>query len=148
MGLPGTVARIALGVSLSLLVAATALAQGLSNLNSVERRAIRSVIEAQIGAFRADDGERAFGLAAPSIRGIFRTADNFMAMVRQGYEPVYRPRDVRFGDLVDVEQTQVQKVYVTAPDGKQVLALYSMERQADGSWRISGCMLAEPEDEV
>src|SRR5687767_5704185 len=144
MGLPGTVTRILLSLCLSLAIAGTALAQGLSNLNVVERRAIRSVIEAQISAFRADDGERAFGFAAPSIRGIFRTADNFMAMVRRGFEPVYRPRDVRFGDLVDVEQTLVQKVFVTAPDGKQVLALYSMERQSDGSWRISGCMLAEP----
>jgi hypothetical protein len=148
MGLPGTVTRILLSLCLSLAIAGTALAQGLSNLNVVERRAIRSVIEAQINAFRADDGERAFGFAAPSIRGIFRTADNFMAMVRRGFEPVYRPRDVRFGDLVDVEQTLVQKVFVTAPDGKQVLALYSMERQSDGSWRISGCMLAEPDDEV
>ena len=148
MALPGTVTRFLLSLCLSLLVAGTALAQGLSKLNGVERRAIRSVIEAQISAFRADDGERAFGFAAPSIRGIFRTADNFMAMVRQGYAPVYRPRDVRFGDLVDVEQTLVQKVYVTSPDGRQVLALYSMERQSDGSWRISGCTLTEPEDEV
>jgi hypothetical protein len=148
MALPGTVTRILFSLCLSLAVAGTALAQGLSNLNNVERRAIRSVIESQISAFRADDSERAFGFAAPSIRGIFRTADNFMAMVRRGFEPVYRPRDVRFGDLVDVEQSLVQKVYVTAPDGKQVLALYSMERQSDGSWRISGCTLAEPDDEV
>jgi hypothetical protein len=148
MAMPRIVIRILLSSCLALLVAQSALAQGLSSLPSTERRAIRSVIESQISAFRADDGERAFGFASPSIRGIFRTADNFMAMVRRGYEPVYRPRDVRFGDLVDVEQALVQKVYVTAPDGKQVLALYSMERQADGSWRISGCMLAEPEDEV
>jgi hypothetical protein len=148
MALPGTVTRILLSLCLSLLVAGTAMAQGLSTIPGTERRAIRSVIEAQISAFRADDGERAFSFAAPSIRGIFLTADNFMAMVRRGYEPVYRPRDVRFGDLIDVEQTLVQKVIVTTPDGKQVLALYSMERQSDGSWRISGCMLAEPDDEV
>jgi hypothetical protein len=27
-----------------------------------------------------------------------------------------------------------------------VLALYSMEREADGSWRISGCTLVEAEE--
>jgi ketosteroid isomerase-like protein len=130
------------------LAATPVLAQSPSNLPGPEKRAIRSVIEAQIGAFRADDGERAFGYAAPNIRGIFRTAENFMAMVRRGYQPVYRPRDVAFGDLVVVEATQVQKVYVVGPDGKRVLALYAMERQADGTWRIAGCSLAEPEDEV
>ena len=132
----------------ALLAAAPAFAQNPSNLPAPEKRAIRTVIEAQINAFRSDDGERAFGLASPNIRGIFRTADNFMAMVRKGYLPVYRPRNVRFGDLVEDEGTLVQKVFVTAPDGTEVLALYVMERQADGTWRVNGCMLATPDDEV
>jgi hypothetical protein len=68
--------------------------------------------------------------------------------VRNGYQPVYRPREVRFGDLVDLDGALIQKVDVTGPDGRRALALYVMERQADGSWRINGCMLAEPEDEV
>ncbi len=132
----------------AVLAAAPALAQAPSNLPGPEKRAIRSVIEAQINAFRSDDGERAFGYASPHIRGLFRTADNFMAMVRNGYQPVYRPRTVRFGDLVEDEGTLVQKVFVTAPDGTEVLALYVMERQGDGSWRVNGCMLATPDDEV
>lgn len=133
---------------LALLAAAPALAQTPSNLPAPEKRAIRTVIEGQINAFRSDDGERAFGFASPNIRGIFRTADNFMAMVRNGYQPVYRPRTVRFGDLVEDEGTLVQKVFVTAPDGSEVLALYVMERQGDGTWRVNGCMLTKPDDEV
>ena len=132
----------------ALLAATPALAQNQSNLPATEKRAIRTVIESQMNAFRSDDGERAFGYASPYVRGLFRTPDNFMSMVRNGYQPVYRPRDVRFGDLVDIDTTLVQKVYVTGPDGRQVLALYVMEQQADGTWRINGCMLAEPEDEV
>jgi len=132
----------------ALLSAAPVAAQKPSNLPAADKGAIRSVIEGQMGAFRADDGERAFGFAAPNIRGIFRTAENFMAMVKSGYQPVYRPRDVAFGDLVTVEASLVQKVYVTGPDGKRVLALYVMEQQGDGRWLINGCMLAEPEDEV
>jgi ketosteroid isomerase-like protein len=132
----------------AVLATAPLAAQTQPNLPAAEKRAIRTVIEGQMGAFRADDGERAFGFASPNIRGIFRTADNFMAMVRNGYQPVYRPREVRFGDLVTVEAALVQKVYVTGPDGRRVLALYVMERQGDGRWLINGCMLAEPEDEV
>ena len=132
----------------ALLAAAPAFAQKPSNLPAPEKRAIQTVIDAQIKAFRSDDGERAFGYASPHIRGIFRTADNFMAMVRNGYQPVYRPRSVRCGDLVEDEGTLVQKVFVTAPDGSEVLALYVMERQGDGTWLVNGCMLAQPDDEV
>ncbi len=135
-------------VVLATFAAPPAFAQALSKLPAAEKNAIRTVIEGQLGAFRSDDGERAFGYASPNIRGIFRTADNFMAMVRQGYQPVYRPRSVSFGDLVDIDANLIQKVYVTGPDGKRVLALYVMERQADGTWRVNGCMLADPEDEV
>ena len=133
---------------LALLAATPALAQNPSNLPAPERGAIRTVIEGQINAFRSDDGERAFGFASPNIRGIFRTAENFMAMVRNGYQPVYRPRTVRFGDLIEDDGTLVQKVFVTAPDGTEVLALYVMERKADGTWRVNGCMLATPDNEV
>ena len=34
-----------------------------------------------------------------------------------------------------------QLVNVVGPDGVARVALYFMERQADGSWRIGGCML-------
>lgn len=132
----------------TLLAVSPALAQSPSNLPAPEKRAIRSVIEAQMSAFQSDDGERAFGYASPHIRGLFRTADNFMSMVRKGYQPVYRPRDTRFGDLVDIDTTLIQKVYVTGPDGHPALALYVMEKQADGTWRINGCMIAEPDDEA
>ena len=36
-----------------------------------------------------------------------------------------------------------QKMLVVGPDGKTYEALYSMEKQPDGTWRISGCTLLE-----
>jgi hypothetical protein len=38
-------------------------------------------------------------------------------------------------------------VFVVGPDGLSYLAYYTMERQADGSWRINGCYLVRMEDE-
>jgi hypothetical protein len=69
-----------------------------------------------------------------------------MAMVRGGYQPVYRPRAFAFRDLVIIDGHLVQRVAVVGPDGQRVSALYHMERQPDGTWRISGCHLVEPED--
>ena len=64
------------------------------------------------------------------------TPERFMAMVRSGYQPVYRPRDVRFARLAWVGEMLVQYVAITGPDGAAVIAAYAMEQQPDGSWRV------------
>ncbi len=106
-----------------------------------DHTAIRSVIEAQIAAFRRDDGVAAFSLASPSIQGIFGTPGQFMEMVRSGYQPVYRPRSVNFQNPSATQSGWDQPVVVVGPDGRAYLALYSMQRQGNGSWRINGCRL-------
>jgi hypothetical protein len=116
------------------------------DLSAADRQAIRAVIAQQIAAFRRDDGEAAFAFAAPRIREIFATPDNFMRMVREGYQPVYRPREVTFGTLSTLEGRLVQRVLLVGPDGVPVTALYFMELQPDGSWKISGCILTTAED--
>ena len=35
------------------------------------------------------------------------------------------------------------KVFLVGPDGKSYVALYTLQRQPDGSWRINGCTLIE-----
>ena len=114
-----------------------------ADLPAAERQAIQSVIGDQMKAFRADDAPAAFAYASPGIQGLFGDAGRFMAMVRTGYPMVYRPRDARFGALVDVDGQIVQKVRVVGPDGKPALALYFMQREADGTWKIDGCQLTE-----
>jgi hypothetical protein len=108
--------------------------------------AIRAVIEAQIEAFKRDDGEAAFRLASPRIKTIFKDPDTFMRMVRADYQAVYRPRLVSFRDLETIEGKLVQPVLVIGPSGVPQMALYIMERQPDGAWRIGGCVIiAEPD---
>ncbi len=139
----------ALLLALFLSFAAPSFAQApATDVGPADRAAIRSVITEQLAAFQRDDGGAAFGLAAPSIQQIFRDPETFMAMVRGGYQPVYRPRDVAFRDLLRFESQLVQVVAIVGPDGRRVLALYPMEQQSDGSWRIAGCQLVEPGDEA
>jgi len=108
--------------------------------------AIRSVIERQLAAFARDDAAAAFAFASPGIQERFGTAENFLAMVERSYQPVYRPRERQFEALVEGEEGPVQKLLLVGADGRVVLALYSMEREPDGSWRISGCQLVEAEE--
>ena len=109
-------------------------------LDPADAAAIRTVIEHQLSAFRADDGAQAFSYASPAIQSIFKDPDSFMTMVRAGYQPVYRPREFEFRDLVAVEGRWTQRVLVVGPDGVPVIAQYVMERQPDGTWRIDGCV--------
>jgi Domain of unknown function (DUF4864) len=109
-----------------------------------DAKAIRQVIEAQLAAFRANNAERAFSYASPSIRGMFGNADAFIAMVRGGYPVVYRPVTVSFM-LPQIQpgttgNDVVQRVRMTDGAGTAWLAIYSMQRQPDRSWRINGCV--------
>ncbi len=105
--------------------------------------AIQSVIDRQLEAFRHDDGAGAFGLASPMIQQMFATPSNFLAMVAQGYAPVYRAHGVTYGPLATLEGRLVQQVELSGPDGRRYLALYTMEKQPDGNWKVNGCELTE-----
>ena len=111
-----------------------------------DRAAIRQVIENQLAAFQRDDGSEAFSYASPGIQRRFGTPDNFMAMVRSGYAAVYRPLEVEIRDLRVEGSTIQQEVLFVGPDGKPVIAVYTMQRQADGSWRINRVYLVKAPD--
>jgi len=130
-----------LGLFLGLAGAAQA-----QSVSDADRAAIRQVIQAQVDAFRRDDGDAAFGLASPTIQGMFGSPEIFMDMVRQGYQPVYRPRAFDFREIVDMHGQPAQKVDVIGPDGRPVIAIYPMRQLPDGTWRIDGCFLQAPEE--
>jgi len=107
-----------------------------------DENAIRSVIAGQIEAFRRDDGPAAWAYASPGIQALYPAPSVFLDMVRQGYAPCYRPRQVGFLDLVrDDTGAPVQTVELIGPDGLLYLAHYQMEQQPDGSWKISAVWL-------
>jgi len=108
-------------------------------VSASDTQAVRAVVEAQLAAFAADDGQRAFSYASPSIRATFGSPERFMAMVRGSYPVVYRPSAVVFLHPVRVQGQLVQGVHLTDAEGALWLAVYSLERQPDSSWRISGC---------
>ncbi|HEV2677903.1 MAG TPA: DUF4864 domain-containing protein [Aliidongia sp.] len=115
--------------------------------SEADRTAIQAVIRQQLDAFQADDATRAFALASPGIRRQFGDPETFLALVRQGYPMVYRPRETHFGALDEEDGRIVQKVAFVGPDGVLVTALYMMEREPDGSWRIAGCVIARAPSE-
>jgi len=133
--------RSILAVVLLAFISVAAFAQSISETEKTE---FQRIIAAQISAFRADDGPTAYSFAAPVVRNIFPTPEIFMSMVKRGYPQVYRPQSFNFTEaLIDPMGRPAQKMLVVGPDGKTYEALYSMEKQPDGTWRISGCTLLE-----
>jgi hypothetical protein len=113
---------------------------------SSDASAIRAVIEAQLDAFQADDAARAFSYAAPSIQALFGTPANFLAMVRSEYPVVYHPSSVSFLSVQEIDGQVSQVVQMTDAAGALWMAVYTLERQADRSWRISGCAIFRGSD--
>ncbi len=85
-------------------------------------------------------------MASPTIQALFATPKAFMDMVKAGYQPVYRPKVVKFQDIIQLDGAPTQQVYVVGPNGVPTIALYPMQRQPDGSWRINGCYLVPTGD--
>lgn len=112
-----------------------------SGVTEADQAIIRLVIEQQLAAFGKDDAASAFAFASPSIQAQFSTAENFLAMVKSTYPPVYRPRSVEFEEFTTIDGIPAQKVVLQGPDGELTTAVYVMEKQPDGKWRISGCVL-------
>lgn len=106
---------------------------------------IQKVIGAQLDAFKVDDVTTAFTFAAPNIRQIFRTPENFGTMVQRGYPMVWKPGKVRFLELREISSALWQRVEIVDRKGHVHRLDYRMSR-IEGRWRISAVqILPEPD---
>ena len=131
--------HILVSILLFLSAAVPALAQDQRNAG------IETTIQNQFNAFMADDVGTAFSFASPTIQGIFGTAENFGAMVKNGYPMVWRPGSVKYLGLRTVSGRQFQKVAVTDQAGALHLLEYEMIPAGDG-WVIGGVQLLKEPD--
>ena len=101
----------------------------------------QGVIRAQEQAFVHDDATAAYSYAAPAIKQLFPAPDIFMSMVQNGYAPVYRHKSFEFGDSRTEGSAIAQRVHIIDANGEAWEALYTLEQQPDGSYKITGCSL-------
>jgi len=103
---------------------------------------ITAVIDQQLDAFKAEDVDRAFSYASPTIKGLFGTPQNFATMVQRGYPMVWRPAEVRYLDLREVAGNLWQRVQITDEQGAVHMLDYQMI-QTENGWQINGVQLLE-----
>jgi Domain of unknown function (DUF4864) len=115
-------------------------------LNAVDEKAVRTVVQAQLAAFAADDANKAFSYAAPNIQQMFGSPGNFLAMVREQYAVVYRPASVVFlkPETLSADgksKEVVQQVQMTDANAASWVATYTLAQQKNKVWRITGCIV-------
>lgn len=112
-------------------------------LSAKDEKAVQTVVQSQLAAFAKDDADKAFSYAAPELRKTIGNSSAFMAMVKNSYPVVYRPASVAFLKPESSGDDVVQRVQMLDASGASWLAVYSLQRQKDKTWRISGCALVE-----
>ena len=113
-----------------------------SALPDGEWNAIKSLISEQLEALRAGDGGKAFTYASPGIRQQFGNPDSFLEMVRAAYGALIAARYSEFLEGAVIEGRVIQPLRLIGADNSVRVALYTLEKQPDGGWKIAGCVLA------
>jgi len=144
--LPQVVSRrgalLATALALALCVWPSAASAQQPKLRASDWKAMQAVITAQRAAFLAGDGDRAFGYATPAIRAQFGDPATFLEIVRSGYAPLLTARYVEFLQSAVIDGAIVMPLRLIDADNTVRVALYIMEGQPGGSWRIAGCRIA------
>lgn len=122
------------------LLLAVAFSAGMASGAFAQSAEIEANISAQIQAFKADDFATAFTFASPNIQRLFGTPENFGVMVQRGYPMVWRPADVQFLELREVNGALWQKVRVVDAAGRVHILDYQMV-PLENSWKINGVQL-------
>jgi hypothetical protein len=107
---------------------------------TAQDRGIEDTISQQLEAFKTNDVGAAFDFASPTIKNIFRTPENFGAMVQQGYPMVLQPAEVQYLDQREIAGAIWQKVQITDDKGQVHVLDYQMVQTPEG-WQINGVRL-------
>lgn len=112
-----------------------------AGLSAADEKNVRAVVQGQLSALARDDARKAFSFAAPNVRAAVGSAAGFLALVRRSYPVIYRPASVSFLKPESHHGLVIQRVQMLDHQGNAWLAAYSLERQQDKAWRITGCQV-------
>jgi Domain of unknown function (DUF4864) len=136
-----SLAAVVLGLAAFFALGTSAALAATPPMRASDWKSIKQVIAAQRAALVAGDGEKAFGYATPAIRAQFGDADIFMAMVQAGYPALLTARYTQFLEGAVIDGLIIQPLRLVDADNSVRVALYTMEKQKTGAWRISGCRI-------
>jgi hypothetical protein len=135
--------RIFTLVGMALAAASLQLKARADTLTGPDVQQVQQVVTAQLKAFSNEDADAAFAVATPEVRKSVGDPSRFLALVRGNYPMVHHPAGFAFlQPQVDKDQV-LQAVALRDDEDKTWIALFTLERQPDNSWRIGACIVAE-----
>jgi hypothetical protein len=118
-------------------------ASAIDDITTADAIAIHEVVQSQLEALSNDDAASAFELATPEKRMLIGSPDNFLRIIKEQYNPIYRFQRVIFSKPEVVDGDALQIVRVTDGYSRVWVAVFSMQQGEDNVWRIDGCQLLE-----
>ncbi|MGV3741660.1 MAG: DUF4864 domain-containing protein [Burkholderiaceae bacterium] len=127
------------------MTAAHAIAQE-STASTAQAQAITQVVRLQLAAFAEDDAEKAFSLATAETQSLAGTPTELLRVIKRRFAPVYRHRQALFSEPEIIGTHGLQVVQLIDHENLVWIAIYQVEREADGTWKVDGCQLFETKD--
>lgn len=112
-------------------------------LQESEVAEIRDAVQSQIDALANDDAATAFDLTTDDTRSRLGSPDNFLRIIKESYEPVYRHRMALYSSPQVVLGKVYQVVRLTDLESHVWVAIYLMHKDEEGTWKINGCQLVQ-----
>ncbi|OWW19128.1 DUF4864 domain-containing protein [Noviherbaspirillum denitrificans] len=118
-------------------------AWAIDDITTADAIAIHEVVQTQLEALSIDDAVSAFEQATPEKRMLIGSPDNFLRLIKEEYNPIYRYQRVIYSKPEVVNGDAIQIVRVTDGNSRVWLAVFWMQQGEDSIWRIDGCQLLE-----
>ncbi|MGE5649018.1 DUF4864 domain-containing protein [Noviherbaspirillum sp. UKPF54] len=118
-------------------------AAAVDGITTADAIAIHEAVQSQLDALAKDDAASAFEQATPEKRMLIGSPDNFLRLMKEQYNPIYRHQRVIFSHPEVVDGDAIQVVRVTDSESRVWLAIFWMQQEEDSSWKIDGCQLVE-----
>lgn len=118
-------------------------AAAVDEVSQEDQLAIKAVVASQLEALAADNADAAFALATADTRSRLRNSDTFLQIIKQQFTPIYRHQRALFSAPEVIAGRMVQIVRLTDSESSVWLAIYQMQKESDGQWKIAGCRLIE-----
>ena len=118
-------------------------AWAIGDITTADAIAIHETVQTQLDALSNDDAVSAFELATPEKRMLIGSPDNFLRLIKEEYNPIYRYQRVIFSKPEVINGDAIQVVRVTDGNSRVWLAVFWMQQGEDSTWRIDGCQLLE-----
>ena len=88
------------------------------SFTAADQAVVQTVIKNQIEALRTDDFTAAYAFSAPAMKALYPTVQAFSVLMRNRYPQLIRPKSMVFGTVTQTSQGPVQRVFITAADGR------------------------------